>query len=348
MIAATTSIDWKAATALTLAAFIAFALANGLGLSHAYWAPMSVWVVAQPYRDHVLERGVFRVVGTMLGAAFGMLMIWAFPAPGARLLLTCLWIAVWGGAQNLWHGRGRYLAFMTAMTAAVVVLPGLLSPVASVSVGLDRVLAVLVGVLVAMVIISITTPASPEALARREDPAVKVPVQRLVLNRDSGVRALLAGSTAGLGTLAFGLLGILDTYQPAEFSALGFAIFALILGGLQHPGKVAPFLFSGVVAGIVTAVVYRVGILPFIPSQTIAVFSLLPFLALGGIARSFPRTAGAALDANMIFLLVGQGSVLVSTDLRAVTVEGLSIIIAAAAAAGIVSMLGRTGIVSNA
>ena len=49
--AATTSIEWKAAVALTLAAFAAFALANVFGLSHAYWAPMSVWVVAQPYAD---------------------------------------------------------------------------------------------------------------------------------------------------------------------------------------------------------------------------------------------------------------------------------------------------------
>ncbi|GEM_PF-2898714 len=340
-----TSIDWKAAGALTLAAFAALALANAVGLSHAYWAPMSVWVVAQPYRDHVLERGLLRFAGTILGAAFGVLLIWACPDPITRLLLTCLWIAVWGGAQNLWHGRGRYVAFMTAMTAAVVVLPGILSPEPSITIGVDRVLAVLVGVLVSMVVIGITTPASPEALARRANPADRPIQRRLVLNSDSTVRALLAGATAGLGTLAFGLLGILETYQPAELSALGFAIFALILGGLQHPGKLAPHLFSGVVIGIGFAAVYRVGILPFMPSQAFAVLSLLPFLVLGGIARSFPPTAAAALDANMIFLLLGQASVLAVTDLRVVTVEGLSIVIAAAAAAGIISMLGRTGIV---
>jgi len=338
-------IDLKAAAALTLAAFTALVIANILGLSHAYWAPMSVWVVAQPYRDHVLERGALRLVGTILGAAFGVLMIWACPDPGVRLTLTCLWIAVWGGAQNLWHGRGRYLALMTGMTAAVVVLPGLLSPSPDLVVGLERVLAVLIGVITAVVVIGVTTPPSPEGLARRTGLS-KTPSQpRLVVNSDSAVRALLAGSTAGLGTLAFGLMGILEAYRPAELSALGFAIFALILGGLQHPGKVAPFLFSGVVIGIGLAMVYRVGILPFMPSQTIAILSLLPFLALGGGARSFSPTAAAALDANMIFLLLGQGSVLAITDLRTVTVEGLSIIIAAAAAAGIVSMLGRTGIV---
>jgi hypothetical protein len=42
VIVATRLIDLKAAAALTLAAFSALIVANALGLSHAYWAPMSV------------------------------------------------------------------------------------------------------------------------------------------------------------------------------------------------------------------------------------------------------------------------------------------------------------------
>jgi uncharacterized membrane protein YccC len=54
---------------LALAALIAFAIAAALHVHHAYWAAMPVFVVAQPMRGLVFERGLFRLLGTLAGAA---------------------------------------------------------------------------------------------------------------------------------------------------------------------------------------------------------------------------------------------------------------------------------------
>lgn len=198
----------------------------------------------------------------------------------------------------------------------------------------------MIGAVIAMVVVGIITPPSLEWIeraayrrGRNQRPDKTWP------GSADWLRALRSGSTAGLGTLAFGTLGILADFRPAELSALGFCIFSLILGGVPNPGKAAPVLFTGTVVGVLAAVVYRVGVLPFIGSPCWAIVSFMPFTVLGAMARAFKPVAAPALDANMVFLLLAQGSLLISTRWEAVTVEGLSIVIAAACASGAVAMI---------
>src|SRR5690606_40556027 len=54
---------------------LAFGIASQLHVQNAYWAAMPVWVVAQAQRGLLLERAIFRVVGTLVGAFIGFAIL---------------------------------------------------------------------------------------------------------------------------------------------------------------------------------------------------------------------------------------------------------------------------------
>lgn len=61
---------------LALTSLCAMSLALILGIEHPLWAAMPVWAMSQPTRGLLLEQGLFRLLGTILGAVIG-LGIWA-------------------------------------------------------------------------------------------------------------------------------------------------------------------------------------------------------------------------------------------------------------------------------
>src|SRR5688500_14611171 len=86
---------------LAFAAWLAFAIASLFHLGNAYWAAMTIWVVSQASRGLLLERGFFRIIGTVLGAAvgFGILQV----TGNAYLVLGLLgiWVAVNAGLVHI-------------------------------------------------------------------------------------------------------------------------------------------------------------------------------------------------------------------------------------------------------
>ena len=89
---------------LALAAWLALAIASFLHIENAYWAAMPVWVVAQSSRGLLLERGFFRIVGTLVGAAVGFGLMHIPAGPYVVLALLGLWIAFASGFTHLLRG----------------------------------------------------------------------------------------------------------------------------------------------------------------------------------------------------------------------------------------------------
>ena len=102
----------RRALLLALAALLSFAAASLLHVHNAYWAAMPVWVIAQPARGVLLERAVFRIVGTLAGAAVGFLLIHAPPDPQARRR-ACPGF----GSADLRHARRRVKRLASGRTA---------------------------------------------------------------------------------------------------------------------------------------------------------------------------------------------------------------------------------------
>ena len=161
MSTALTFIPWdRAATRrallLTLGAWLSFSIASLLHLHNAYWAAVPVWVISQSARGVLIERAIFRIVGTLVGAAVGFALIHIPASPYLQLVLLALWIGLNAGTIHLLRGVHGYGALLAGMTAAVVVIPSLLSPSGFLELALARVYCTLIGVLVGSLVIYVT------------------------------------------------------------------------------------------------------------------------------------------------------------------------------------------------
>lgn len=426
--------DWARAASLGMAAWMSFVVATALGVDHAFWAAMPVWVVAQPWRGVTMERALWRLVGTIVGGAAGLALLAVSPSPWVTGIGMSALVALGAALVHLWSGVRSYMPLMCAITVGVVVVPAMLDPSAEITLALDRLLCTLIGGLSIAVFVAPFTPHADKQSFRKAgaDLAERfIGTARLLLDADASdaqldaavaetvgqgaalearARLVAAGSrdgyrrmaaldailAAGLGLLeaataasedpeqrelaiqaldthadrpeptsaqavfpavvrlieaqwalqiasedlqsvapsgrdfrklvppnnpalalrgallaaAGGLVGsalfILTGSFIGELTAFSMVIFSLVLGSMPVPQNIAPKLVIGVFAGASAGVLYRLGVQPFVTDWVTLVLGLLPFVAVGAIARANPRTATYALDANMCFMLASQ------------------------------------------
>ena len=147
---------------LALAAWLSFTIAVLLGVDNPYWAAMPVWVISQASRGLIYERAVFRIGGTLLGAALGLAFL-HLPNPYLQLLCMALVVAAGSALTHVLRGAHSYLPMLAGITTAVVVLPSVLAPDTSFDLALSRVECTIIGVLVATLISGWATPHSRRA-----------------------------------------------------------------------------------------------------------------------------------------------------------------------------------------
>lgn len=158
-----------------LGAVAALWIAWGLGLEHPQWAGMTVWAASQPVRSHLVEKSLFRGAGTVIGAAFGVLLVSAATWAGSPALLVCgiaLWLGLCAATGNLLRGFASYGALLAGFTAVMVAVLDSGHSENVLALGLDRTATVLIGVVVALGIGLLLTPrggrpAFPPVCARR-------------------------------------------------------------------------------------------------------------------------------------------------------------------------------------
>lgn len=275
-----------------LAASIALALASHLGVQNPFWAAMPVWVVAQPFRQDMLIRGLLRLLGTILGAgaAWGILYHLAPPLVQVLAVAGVLGLGTW-----LTYRIGTvysYGALMTAITVVVVVFPALHQPMDARAYALDRILCTFLGVASVTVLSFAFTPL--RAVPAAPPPAYSGPEAR----KRAGIAAL-AGLVSAL------LVG--GVASPIALAAgFSLSIFALLIGATRDNRPILDNLVPGALIGVVAAVAYRLLATSLGLSGGALVMLALPFLAGGALLRCHPRTAPLGLDANMCFLLAAE------------------------------------------
>jgi len=139
------------------------------GLEHPQWSGMTVWAASQPMRGHLLEKSAYRALGTILGVLFGIgLLIVSAGQPWVIATGLSLWIGLCAGAGNILRGFASYGAMLAGYSAAMVALLHSAHSASPLAVGIDRLLTVLLGVLVALAIGWVfATRADPDDPARR-------------------------------------------------------------------------------------------------------------------------------------------------------------------------------------
>ena len=143
------------------AAVIALYLAIALGLEHPNWSVMSVLSASQPTRERLYLKGFLRVLGSVVGAIVGVLIL-LLAANETLLMLALLsvWIGLCVAGTVLLRGLFSYFSIVCSFTAAMVVLLVSEQPDSVWVLGMDRMLTALVGVAVASVIGALFTPRS--------------------------------------------------------------------------------------------------------------------------------------------------------------------------------------------
>ncbi|WP_052754962.1 FUSC family protein [Lampropedia cohaerens] len=134
-----------------VAACCAVALAWLLGLEHPQWSGMTVWAASQPMRRHLLEKGFFRIIGTVVGTLFGIVLLTT--ANGQQWVLVLglsAWVGLCAGACSLIRGFASYGVMLAGYSAAMVALLHSPSGGGVLTLGIDRMLTVWLGVLVAL------------------------------------------------------------------------------------------------------------------------------------------------------------------------------------------------------
>ncbi len=145
-------IDWALTLyglKMTVAALLALAISFWSNLPQPYWSVITVAVLANPNADQVTAKSIARVVGTLLGAAYSLLLVDVFGDHGVLFLgALCLWlgICVWFSA---WFRDSEAYAFALAgYTATIVGLPAGLEPATAFETATGRASQVGIGIAV--------------------------------------------------------------------------------------------------------------------------------------------------------------------------------------------------------
>jgi uncharacterized membrane protein YccC len=104
-------------TSVCLALYVAY----WLQLDNAYWAGTSAAVVCQPQLGASLRKGWFRMIGTVIGAVFIVVLNACFPQDRiAFLTLLAFWLAICAFGATVMHNFASYSAALAGYTAAII------------------------------------------------------------------------------------------------------------------------------------------------------------------------------------------------------------------------------------
>lgn len=188
--------DWLYSARSFAAAALALLVAFGLDLPRPYWAMATVYIVAQPFAGALRAKALWRLVGTLCGGAFSILVLPNLAtAPPLLLLALALWIGACLAA-SFYDPTPRAYAFMlSGYTAALVCFPIVEQPQAVFDTAVSRMLEIGLGILCAWLMHGVLFPRA-------------------------GAPRLLAASHAWLADLArFGADSLSRPHDPERFAA---------------------------------------------------------------------------------------------------------------------------------
>jgi uncharacterized membrane protein YccC len=160
---------WAFALRNWLASMLALYIAFALQLESPVWSWLTVWIVAQPTPGMVLSKSLYRVVGTIAGAALGVVLIALF-AQTPELFVLALALLVGGCtvASNILTNFRAYATVLAGYTAGIVASDAINTPDQVFLIAMARGSAILVGIGCGILVNSIFAPHRAEADTRHK------------------------------------------------------------------------------------------------------------------------------------------------------------------------------------
>lgn len=108
---------------------VALWLALRWGLEQPAWALMTAFIVAQPLSGMVMQKGLARLCGTLVGTIMSVVFMGLFAqTPWLFLLALALWLGVCTASSTLLRSAWSYSFVLAGYTVAIIALPAISHP----------------------------------------------------------------------------------------------------------------------------------------------------------------------------------------------------------------------------
>ncbi len=153
--------DWIFSFKAFIAAMLALWIAMYLGLPRPYWAMGSVYIVAHPLTGATRSKALYRVLGTLIGAAAGVAMVPPLVnSPPLLMGAVAIWVACLLYVALMHRTPRSYVFMLAAYTLPLVALPSVDNPVGIFDLAVARSEEICLGILCAAVVGAVVMPAS--------------------------------------------------------------------------------------------------------------------------------------------------------------------------------------------
>ncbi|KMN48011.1 transporter [Chromobacterium violaceum] len=159
MIALPARRDWLFSARTFAAAMLALYIALALGLPRPSWAMGTVYIVSHPLIGATRSKAVYRVFGTLLGAAAAVFVV---PPLANEPVLLSLVVALWSGSllylSMLDHTPRHYLLRLPAYTMPLIALSAVYAPENVFDIAVARSEEIALGIVCASVVAALVLP----------------------------------------------------------------------------------------------------------------------------------------------------------------------------------------------
>ena len=143
----------RLSAAVNLALFLAFFLE----LDNPSWAATSAAIVCQPILGASLRKGIFRLIGTVIGATMAVVLTGVFPQNRAGFLVgMALWAACCAFAGTLMRNFAAYAAMLSGYTLAIIAGDSISAPDQVFTLAIARASEISLGIVCATLVMSLT------------------------------------------------------------------------------------------------------------------------------------------------------------------------------------------------
>lgn len=142
-----------------LAGGLALWCAFRFGLEQPQWALMTAFIVAQPLSGMVVQKGLARLLGTLIGASMTVLLMALFAqAPWLFLITVALWMGLCTAASTMLRSAWGYAFVLAGYTVAIIGLPAISQPLTVFDQAVARGTEIALGILCATVVSAVLWP----------------------------------------------------------------------------------------------------------------------------------------------------------------------------------------------
>jgi uncharacterized membrane protein YccC len=292
----------------TAAALVALWLAMWLQLDTPRWAAWTVMSLALPTRGQVAAKGIWRAGGTILGVVAGIAGVSAFAQhPLAMGLFLATWFALNAYIGGLLPGNAPYGAALSGLTAGLVINLTAPAPLSIFDVAFARGADILLGVACVYVASTVAEALQGPPRAGAVGPAAAPTPSQVAGN---AIRVFIVVGAAWS-------LWMATAWSSGGFFVIFAGVVAIFFAIMPDPDSRARAYLWGVALGqgLGIFVKYMLTIAP--SSFGLLALALAPFLFIGAVGMTDPRTMGPAIGFNLSFLLAVEPANPMHYDLAA-------------------------------